>query len=43
VAEYHPAIEANRVGELPAGDIWDDRFLITEVVSRSGMAMIFKA
>jgi serine/threonine protein kinase len=43
VAEYHPAIEANRTGELHPGDILDDRFLITEVISRSGMAMIFKA
>ncbi len=43
VAEYHPAVEANRVGELHPGDILDDRFLITEVISRSGMAMIFKA
>jgi serine/threonine-protein kinase len=43
VAEYHPTIEANRTGELHPGDILDDQFLITEVISRSGMAMIFKA
>src|ERR1039458_5036183 len=43
VPEYHPTIEANRTGELHPGDILDDRFLITEVISRSGMAMIFKA
>jgi serine/threonine protein kinase len=43
VAEYHPAVEANRVGELHPGEILDDRFLITEVISRSGMALIFKA
>ena len=43
VAEYHSAIEANRTGDLHPGDILDDRFLITEVMSRSGMAMIFKA
>ena len=43
VAEYHPNVEANKYGELHPGDILDDRFLITEVISRSGMAMIFKA
>jgi serine/threonine-protein kinase len=43
VAEYHPTVEANRVGELHPGDILDERFLIVEVISRSGMAMIFKA
>jgi serine/threonine protein kinase len=43
VTEYHPAVEANKVGELHPGDILDERFLITEVISRSGMAMIFKA
>lgn len=43
VAEYHPAVVANKVGELHPGDILDDRFVITEVISRSGMAMIFKA
>jgi serine/threonine protein kinase len=43
VAEYHPTIEANRNGELHPGEVLDDRFLITEVISRSGMAMIFKA
>jgi len=43
VTEYHPAVEANRTGELHPGDILDERFLITEVISRSGMAMIFKA
>jgi serine/threonine protein kinase len=43
VTEYHPTVEANRTGDLHPGDILDDRFLITEVISRSGMAMIFKA
>jgi serine/threonine protein kinase len=43
VPEYHPTVEANRVNDLHPGDILDDRFLITEVISRSGMAMIFKA
>jgi serine/threonine-protein kinase len=43
VAEYHPPTEANTVGDLHPGEIVDNRFLITEVISRSGMAMIFKA
>ena len=43
VAEYHPGVEANKVGELHPGDLLDERFLIVEVISRSGMAMIFKA
>jgi serine/threonine-protein kinase len=43
VAEYHPHTEADRIGELHPGEIMDNRFLITEVISRSGMAMIFKA
>lgn len=42
-AEHHPAIEASRLGELPPGDVLDHRFLMTEVISRSGTAMIFKA
>lgn len=36
-------MDANRVGELHPGEILDDRFMITEVISRSGMALIFKA
>lgn len=43
VAEYHAPVAADRVGELHPGDMLDDRFLITEVLSRSGMAMIYKA
>jgi serine/threonine protein kinase len=43
VVDYHPMIEASRTGDLHPGDILDERFLITEVISRSGMAMIFKA
>ncbi len=43
VVEYHPTVNANKVGELRPGDILDERFLIVEVMSRSGMAMIFKA
>ena len=29
--------------ELHPGDVLDERFLITEIISRSGMAMIYKA
>ena len=43
VAEYHAPVDAHHVGELHPGDILDDRFLITEVLSCSGMALIFKA
>src|SRR5271157_1011404 len=34
---------ATSVGTLRPGDILDDRFVITEVISRSGMAWIYKA
>jgi len=43
VTEAHAPVDAHRLGELHPGDILDDRFLITEVISRSGMALIFKA
>ena len=43
VAEYHPTVTLRHVGELHPGEILDERFLATEVISRSGMAMIFKA
>src|SRR5580698_3437747 len=43
VADYHPPVEVNGYGELQPGNILDERFLITEVISRSGMALIFKA
>jgi serine/threonine protein kinase len=43
VTEYHEPAAAGGAGMLQPGDILDDRFVITEVISRSGMAMIFKA
>ena len=43
VPEYHEPVNSRGSEELRPGDILDDRFLITEVISRSGMAMIFKA
>jgi len=44
VADYHPPTQAaTGAGDLHPGDILDNRFLITELISRSGMAMIFKA
>jgi serine/threonine protein kinase len=43
VAEYHAPVNSRGGKELRPGDILDERFLITEVISRSGMAMIFKA
>ncbi len=43
VSDYHPRVEPAGGTELQPGDVLDDRFLITEVISRSGMAMIFKA
>jgi serine/threonine-protein kinase len=43
VAEYHAPPAAGGAGMLQPGDVLDDRFVITEVISRSGMAMIFRA
>ncbi|MFZ1056129.1 MAG: protein kinase, partial [Opitutaceae bacterium] len=43
VTEYHPPCRADAVGMPQPGEILDERFLITEVVSRSGMAMIYRA
>ena len=43
VTEHHAPVNADRVGELHPGDTLDDRFVITEMISRSGMALIFKA
>jgi serine/threonine-protein kinase len=43
VADHHPVVEARGGAELAVGDVLDERFLIVEVISRSGMAMIFKA
>ncbi len=42
VPDYHPPV-AGGAGALRPGDILDDRFVITEVISRSGMALIFRA
>ena len=42
VQEYHDPVESNGAPFCP-GDMLDDRFLITEVLSRSGMGCIFKA
>jgi serine/threonine-protein kinase len=42
VPEYHSPDSAAGSGVHP-GDIVDDRFLVTEVVSRSGMTLIFRA
>ena len=43
VTEYHPPTAPGNGIELQPGDTLDDRFHLTEVISRSGMAMIFKA
>lgn len=43
VVDFHPAANAGGAGALQPGEILDERFLITEVISRSGMAMIFRA
>src|SRR5580658_10756513 len=43
VTEYHEPAAAGGAGMVQPGDVLDDRFLVTEVISRSGMAMIFKA
>jgi len=43
VPEYHPPTAAGGAGMLKPGDVLDERFVITEVISRSGMAYIFKA
>jgi len=42
VPEHHEAVDMNNTGLRP-GQLFDDRFLITDVLSRSGMATIFKA
>jgi len=41
--EYHSSVESDGPGSLNPGEILDERFLITERISRSGTAMIFKA
>jgi len=43
VTEYHEPAAAGGPGMLQPGDVLDDRFVITEVISRSGMALIYKA
>jgi serine/threonine-protein kinase len=43
VTEHHCPSAGGGIGVLQPGDVLDDRFVITEVISRSGMAMIFKA
>jgi hypothetical protein len=43
VEEYYAAAKVNGVGELRRRDILDDRFLVTESVGTSGIAVIFKA
>ena len=43
VAEHRRPVKPRHVGELHPEEILDGRFLVTEVISRSGMAMIFKA
>ncbi len=40
---YHESNELNMSHEIEVGQILDERFHITEVISRSGMASIFKA
>jgi hypothetical protein len=42
VVEQHDPVEADGVPFHP-GDTLDGRFLITEILSRSGMGTIFKA
>jgi len=43
VTEFHPPAAAAGACQLQPGDVLDDRFVITEVISRSGMALIYKA
>jgi serine/threonine-protein kinase len=43
IQEFHPAVAAPGSGMPQPGEFLDDRFLITEVISRTGQAMIFKA
>jgi serine/threonine-protein kinase len=43
VSEYHPPCAPDGADPLSVGEILDNRFLITGIISRSGMAMIFKA
>ena len=43
VPEYHAPVKPAIGSELHPGNVLDERFLITEVISRSGMATIYKA
>ena len=43
VLVYHAPTTNNLSNELQPGDILDERFELTELISRSGMACIFKA
>ncbi len=43
VPEYHEPVEPSFAPELHPGHLLDDRFRIVELLSRSGMAMIYKA
>ncbi len=42
IVEYHDPVESSRAPFRP-GDLLDNRFLITEVLSSSGMGTVFKA
>ena len=43
VAEHHEPVESTYAPELRAGAVLDDRFVLDEPVSRSGMATIYRA
>ncbi|HVM62424.1 MAG TPA: protein kinase [Verrucomicrobiae bacterium] len=43
VPMFHKPAEKEATGEVEAGQLLDDRFFIHEVISRSGMATIFRA
>jgi serine/threonine-protein kinase len=43
VPMYHKAAEKPVSGEIEAGQLLDDRFFIHEMISRSGMATIYRA
>ncbi len=43
VVDYHPPCSASGVGALQPGEVLDDRFVVTELISRSGMSLIYRA
>jgi serine/threonine-protein kinase len=43
VPVYHAPVEKPVTGEVEAGQLLDDRFFIHEMISRSGMATIYRA